>query len=103
MPILTKHLAPIGLVVVGLIMALAFSSIAAAGASENEVVIKSVHFDLGNADTAGTEFGNSSSTADPGVADFSFAGEATAKYRTCLLYTSPSPRDATLSRMPSSA
>ena len=24
-------------------------------------------------------------------------------YRTCLLYTSPSPRDATLSRMPSSA
>ena len=26
-----------------------------------------------------------------------------ALYRTCLLYTSPSPRDATLSRMPSSA
>ena len=26
-----------------------------------------------------------------------------AKYRSCLLYTSPSPRDATLSRMPSSA
>ena len=24
-------------------------------------------------------------------------------YETCLLYTSPSPRDATLSRMPSSA
>ena len=24
-------------------------------------------------------------------------------WRTCLLYTSPSPRDATLSRMPSSA
>ena len=24
-------------------------------------------------------------------------------YKTCLLYTSPSPRDATLSRMPSSA
>ena len=24
-------------------------------------------------------------------------------YRSCLLYTSPSPRDATLSRMPSSA
>ena len=30
---------------------------------------------------------------------FSFAGQATF----CLLYTSPSPRDATLSRMPSSA
>ena len=27
----------------------------------------------------------------------------TVKCRTCLLYTSPSPRDATLSRMPSSA
>ena len=27
----------------------------------------------------------------------------TAQYITCLLYTSPSPRDATLSRMPSSA
>ena len=26
-----------------------------------------------------------------------------ARFRTCLLYTSPSPRDATLSRMPSSA
>ena len=26
-----------------------------------------------------------------------------AKYDVCLLYTSPSPRDATLSRMPSSA
>ena len=25
------------------------------------------------------------------------------RYKTCLLYTSPSPRDATLSRMPSSA
>ena len=28
---------------------------------------------------------------------------ATSKVTTCLLYTSPSPRDATLSRMPSSA
>ena len=27
----------------------------------------------------------------------------TMAYITCLLYTSPSPRDATLSRMPSSA
>ena len=29
--------------------------------------------------------------------------EATDGYEACLLYTSPSPRDATLSRMPSSA
>ena len=30
-------------------------------------------------------------------------GEIISSYNTCLLYTSPSPRDATLSRMPSSA
>ena len=30
-------------------------------------------------------------------------GQTKATYGTCLLYTSPSPRDATLSRMPSSA
>ena len=29
--------------------------------------------------------------------------ERAAVYNNCLLYTSPSPRDATLSRMPSSA
>ena len=29
--------------------------------------------------------------------------EQAGKYKDCLLYTSPSPRDATLSRMPSSA
>ena len=29
--------------------------------------------------------------------------DALAPFRICLLYTSPSPRDATLSRMPSSA
>ena len=29
--------------------------------------------------------------------------DAIDKIKTCLLYTSPSPRDATLSRMPSSA
>ena len=32
-----------------------------------------------------------------------FAGGATVKGRTCLLYTSPSPRDVEESRMPSSA
>ena len=31
------------------------------------------------------------------------AADVPAKYKGCLLYTSPSPRDATLSRMPSSA
>ena len=32
-----------------------------------------------------------------------FRHEAYPEYKACLLYTSPSPRDATLSRMPSSA
>ena len=32
-----------------------------------------------------------------------YKGEAGDRHYTCLLYTSPSPRDATLSRMPSSA
>ena len=34
---------------------------------------------------------------------FEDVGTANMIYGTCLLYTSPSPRDATLSRMPSSA
>ena len=33
----------------------------------------------------------------------SSAVEEILRYQPCLLYTSPSPRDATLSRMPSSA
>ena len=49
----------------------------------------------------------SSEEFNPGV-DFGFAdnritGSLDYYVRTCLLYTSPSPRDATLSRMPSSA
>ena len=39
---------------------------------------------------------------DMGCSMDAFA-ELCATYGTCLLYTSPSPRDATLSRMPSSA
>ena len=38
--------------------------------------------------------------------DFGYFGtgdEGYAQYMTCLLYTSPSPRDRTRSRMPSSA
>ena len=38
-----------------------------------------------------------------GVAISRFDGLGNTSYITCLLYTSPSPRDATLSRMPSSA
>ena len=39
---------------------------------------------------------------DHGTA-FDIAGQDKARPDSCLLYTSPSPRDATLSRMPSSA
>ena len=38
-----------------------------------------------------------------GVIDPVITDEQIAGVKTCLLYTSPSPRDATLSRMPSSA
>ena len=38
-----------------------------------------------------------------GVAATTLAGVIASLPKTCLLYTSPSPRDATLSRMPSSA
>ena len=44
--------------------------------------------------------------ANPSSGEFDFAGlrsEDIVRIETCLLYTSPSPRDATLSRMPSSA
>ena len=41
--------------------------------------------------------------AVPSPAGMPVPSPARARRRTCLLYTSPSPRDATLSRMPSSA
>ena len=41
-------------------------------------------------------------TSDPGIPYYIMAGNFD-QYVACLLYTSPSPRDATLSRMPSSA
>ena len=37
------------------------------------------------------------------AAEILFWGRVWRQSKTCLLYTSPSPRDATLSRMPSSA
>ena len=38
-----------------------------------------------------------------GGAAFMKLGDIKGSFTSCLLYTSPSPRDATLSRMPSSA
>ena len=40
---------------------------------------------------------------EPNILDFLSTDKYTILPNTCLLYTSPSPRDATLSRMPSSA
>ena len=49
---------------------------------------------------AGWSWRNKLGLRNPGI----FSGiENTAWHSVCLLYTSPSPRDATLSRMPSSA
>ena len=52
--------------------------------------------------------GNGIKTAIPNMVDVASSlhrppGEVTKFFGCCLLYTSPSPRDATLSRMPSSA
>ena len=51
--------------------------------------------------------GNYDETTIPGTTPDEIRAEivkdAGGLYRSCLLYTSPSPRDATLSRMPSSA
>ena len=41
-------------------------------------------------------------TKDPRIQDL-LANSVDQQYETCLLYTSPSPRDGLLSRMPSSA
>ena len=38
-----------------------------------------------------------------GLAEIGIKGLTVSEIKGCLLYTSPSPRDATLSRMPSSA
>ena len=38
-----------------------------------------------------------------GLKNCKIEGKDSAEWKLCLLYTSPSPRDATLSRMPSSA
>ena len=64
-----------------------------------EAITNSSHIDVLEMDAA-------SKTGVDDVRDlieFSRYGPSTSKYKICLLYTSPSPRDAHESRMPSSA
>ena len=48
-----------------------------------------------------TDFNDATGIEHDNTVRFQYGGEAVGN--NCLLYTSPSPRDATLSRMPSSA
>ena len=54
-------------------------------------------------DAGVTHFGAISLTQIPGDPDSIKGNKARGVYWTCLLYTSPSPRDQVVSRMPSSA
>ena len=73
--------------------------------------LKDVKFDMlptmsANAGYSGSDNYQSSTSATVGNNDAAAAKGSTystSRNRDCLLYTSPSPRDATLSRMPSSA
>ena len=65
-----------------------------------DATVRQVGIDMSNPETVGT-ISEWSIPLGPGAAELEVIGYGTID--TCLLYTSPSPRDATLSRMPSSA
>ena len=65
-----------------------------------DVAILGAPFDSGTQWRSGARFGPKSIREASMLFSFGHAG---AYDHDCLLYTSPSPRDATLSRMPSSA
>ena len=56
-----------------------------------------------NTSTSNTEGGAATTSVVQGLAKAWFLFDQRGSVLGCLLYTSPSPRDATLSRMPSSA
>jgi len=57
----------------------------------------------GQENAEGADCSGAVSFAIIGATGFKIRTTANGLYKNCLLYTSPSPRDATLSRMPSSA
>ena len=58
---------------------------------------------IGITDYAQSQLGDVIFIEFPDVGDEFNSGDVFGEVEACLLYTSPSPRDATLSRMPSSA
>ena len=78
-----------------------------AQATDEDVDLLNVDVLTGSMDPEGGTLSVVSAEADNGVvvinADGSLSYTPNENYNGCLLYTSPSPRDATLSRMPSSA
>ena len=76
------------------------TSAAVTVASNKKVYVKSIAIHDGSA-TAGA--GVACTAHVYVVPNGGAVGDATRMFNVCLLYTSPSPRDATLSRMPSSA
>ena len=62
-----------------------------------------VPMDIGTSHRSGTRFGPRQIRAESAMLRPYNMASRISPFDACLLYTSPSPRDATLSRMPSSA
>ena len=87
------------------LLPLAMLLMTASAANAGGLVTKhasSVQLTVDAAKTTATRMGNSYSVSGSGVVT-DVGGTGTADLSVCLLYTSPSPRDGLLSRMPSSA
>ena len=68
-----------------------------------ELVADTLGFEAGLFVTSGTQSNFTSVLTHCGRGEEYIIGEGYHIYKSCLLYTSPSPRDGLLSRMPSSA
>ena len=76
---------------------------AGGGRKGGEIIIKAGRDDMELGGSVIVESGTSTGDVGGQVAITTASGKASGDVSICLLYTSPSPRDATLSRMPSSA